>query len=397
MQFLNETSRATTSPTTTSSWCRAGGTWRCDSTTTSTCPPATGPVRRYRLVVADIDDVGEQRSPVIRRTSRSRSLHRGLCMGRAAAPGVDTPRAAPSTAERDRAVAQAVAAWRSSSRTAVRRAHPQQTAGGPVSQVHQVMSANPLTLPRVDPATGWNTPVRPLAPVVGATAGVLTKTLALRSTLYAPPPSTTADGSAARENRQRAKQGPPSLLDGGAELVVDTAHRRRTRMVQALQQSTRTLRGRQRGPLDSIRELRSTRTGRRRSRRDVHHPDDDRRRPAAVLRGAGVRRGRPRPRQARLGRRRRAPPARRGAGAGRRRRNGDDRLVVRGHLRVAGRPARRRRRPRVQGELRHGVSPRRGSRTATDVAFDRPARRCSRRASPRRGCTSTRRVPASRT
>ena len=62
-------------------------------------------------------------------------------------------------------------------------------------------------------------------------------------------------------------------------------------------------------------------------------------------------------RQARLGRRRRAPPARRGAGARGGRGERDDRLVVRGHLRVAGRRAPRRRRPALQGELRHGLAP----------------------------------------
>ena len=48
-------------------------------------------------------------------------------------------------------------------------------------------------------------------------------------------------------------------------------------------------------------------------------------------------------RQARLGRRRRPAPARRRAGAGRRRVRGDDRFLVRRHLRVARRPAARRR------------------------------------------------------
>ena len=98
--------------------------------------------------------------------------------------------------------------------------------------------------------------------------------------------------------------------------------------------------------------------------------------------------------RARLGRRRRAPPARRRARAGRRRVERDDRLLVRRHLRVAGRRAPRRRRPAVQGELRHGLGP--GGAAAHAGATRRstgPARSCSRRASPPRGCTSTRQRP----
>ncbi len=57
----------------------------------------------------------------------------------------------------------------------------------------------------------------------------------------------------------------------------------------------------------------------------------------------------------RMGRRRRAPSPRRRAGTGRRSVERDDRIVVRGHLRVAGRPDARPRGPAVQGELRHGV------------------------------------------
>ena len=76
---------------------------------------------------------------------------------------------------------------------------------------------------------------------------------------------------------------------------------------------------------------------------------------SAVLECAGRR---PRARQARLGRRRSAAPARRRARARGRRLVGDDRLLVRRHPRVAGRPAARRRRPRLQGVLRHGLGPR---------------------------------------
>src|SRR5207302_10019903 len=96
------------------------------------------------------------------------------------------------------------------------------------------------------------------------------------------------------------------------------------------------------------------RQGRRGPRRDVHHPDDDRGGPAAVLRGARVRGGGPAPRRLGVGRRRGPAPQGRGAGAGRRRLERDDRVVVRrdvrvpgGHVPVAGGAA-------VQGELRDG-------------------------------------------
>ena len=190
-------------------------------------------------------------------------------------------------------------------------------------------------------------------------------------------------------------------------LVVDTAHGHQDKMLDALKAVSlarpraaagRRQRGlRRRHPRPDQRG-RAHRQGRRRPRRHVHHPDDDRRRPAAVLRGARVRRGGKATRHARVGRRRRAPPARRRAGAGRRRVQRDDRLVVRRHLRVARRPDARPRGPAVQGELRHGVhaggAPPGPRATARSTG---PARRCSRRASRRRGCTSTRRAAASRT
>ena len=77
--------------------------------------------------------------------------------------------------------------------------------------------------------------------------------------------------------------------------------------------------------------------GRRRPRRHVHDPHDDRGRAAAVLRGARDGRGGARARRARVGRRRSALPARRRARARRGRGIRDDRLVVRGHHRGAGR------------------------------------------------------------
>ncbi|CAK7282449.1 hypothetical protein SGPA1_20415 [Streptomyces misionensis JCM 4497] len=90
----------------------------------------------------------------------------------------------------------------------------------------------------------------------------------------------------------------------------------------------------------------------------MHHPDDDRRGPPAVLRGAGVRRRGAQVRQARVGRRRRPAPARRGHGPGRRCLQRDGGLLVRRYLRVPGRPAARRERPPLQGVVRHGLGAR---------------------------------------
>ena len=126
----------------------------------------------------------------------------------------------------------------------------------------------------------------------------------------------------------RAKAG--ELLEAGVDcLVVDTAHGHQDRMIEALRGRARVVaagadRGRQRrlrrrDPRPD-RGRRRHRQGRCRARGDVHHPDDDRRRASAVLRGPRVRGRGAGARQARLGRRRRAPPARRRARAGRRRR-----------------------------------------------------------------------------
>ena len=114
-----------------------------------------------------------------------------------------------------------------------------------------------------------------------------------------------------------------ALLDAGVDvLVVDTAHGHQEKMLDALRAvrsvvATATRRSRW------SRATSSRRTGVRDLAeagadivkvgvgpgRDVHHADDDRRRAPAVLRGARVRRGRPRPRRAGLGGRRRPAPA----------------------------------------------------------------------------------------
>ena len=174
-----------------------------------------------------------------------------------------------------------------------------------------------------------------------------------------------------------------SLVEAGVDLlVIDTAHGHQVKMLDAIKSVVvarpRAAAGRgQRGvggghPRPDQRG-RVDRQGRRRARRDVHHPDDDRRRPAAVLRGCRMCLGGKATRWPRVGRRRCPASARRGAGAGRRGVQRDDRLVVRRHLRVARRPDARPRRPAVQGELRHGVQagggrPHRGATAAFDRA-----------------------------
>ena len=145
------------------------------------------------------------------------------------------------------------------------------------------------------------------------------------------------------------------------------------------------------GVADLVAAGRGHRQGRGRARRDVHHPDDDRGRAAAVLRGARVRRRGGGAGRARLGRRRCAAPARRRAGAGGGRVVRDDRVLVRRDLRVAWRHVPR---SRAGGCTRRASAWRRRARCGcvrrrTPRTSGR-ARSCSRRGSPRRGCTWTR-------
>jgi IMP dehydrogenase len=112
------------------------------------------------------------------------------------------------------------------------------------TQLHQVMSANPLTLPdSLDPRAAYDRldeARRRVAPVVdadGRLAGVMTRTSALRSTLYTP--ATDDEGrlrvaAAVGVNGDVAAKA-AALLDAGADvLVVDTAHGHQERMVEAL-------------------------------------------------------------------------------------------------------------------------------------------------------------------
>ncbi len=112
------------------------------------------------------------------------------------------------------------------------------------TQVHQVMSANPLTLPdTVDPRAAYerlDEARRRVAPVVdpdGRLVGVLTKTLALRSTLYTPAVDDSGQlriAAAIGVNGDVTTRA-ADLLEAGADcLVVDTAHGHQTRMLEAL-------------------------------------------------------------------------------------------------------------------------------------------------------------------
>ncbi len=113
------------------------------------------------------------------------------------------------------------------------------------TQVHEVMSANPLTLrDTLDPRAAYDrldSSRRRVAPVVdadGRLVGVLTKTLALRSTLY--DPAVDAQGrlrvAAALGVNGDVKAKAADLLEAGADcLVMDTAHGHQHRMVEALE------------------------------------------------------------------------------------------------------------------------------------------------------------------
>ncbi len=113
------------------------------------------------------------------------------------------------------------------------------------TQVHQVMSAQPLSLPdTLDPRQAFDRlegARRRVAPVVdpqGRLVGVLTRTAALRSTLYDP----ALDGAgrlrvaAAVGVNGDVKAKAAELLEVGVDcLVVDTAHGHQDRMLEALE------------------------------------------------------------------------------------------------------------------------------------------------------------------
>ena len=244
------------------------------------------------------------------------------------------------------------------------------------TQLRDVMSTELLTLPAgTDPQRAFtllHDGRHRLAPVVdtdGRCVGILTRTGALRATLYDPAVDAGGRlriGAALGINGDVAAKA-KLLLDAGVDvLVVDTAHGHQEKMISAL----RAVRGvspdvpvaagnvvTAAGVADLVAagaDIVKVGVG---PGRDVHHPDDDRGRPAAVQRGPGVRGAGPAAGRARLGRRRHPPPPGRGARAGRRRVQRDDRILVRRHLRVPGRRVPRPGRPPVQGELRHGLGP----------------------------------------
>jgi IMP dehydrogenase len=112
------------------------------------------------------------------------------------------------------------------------------------TQVHQVMSAEPVTLPdSVDPREAFELLERArrrVAPVVdaeGRLRGVLTRTAALRSTLYTPAVDDRGRlriAAAVGVNGDVAAKA-ADLLDAGVDcLVVDTAHGHQERMIEAL-------------------------------------------------------------------------------------------------------------------------------------------------------------------
>ena len=194
------------------------------------------------------------------------------------------------------------------------------------TQLRHVMSTELLTLPAgTDPQRAFtllHDGRHRLAPVVdtdGRCVGILTRTGALRATLYDPAIDAGGRlriGAALGINGDVAAKA-KLLLDAGVDvLVVDTAHGHQDKMISALRavrggQPGRAGRGRERGHRGGRRRPgrggRGHREGRGRAGRDVHHPDDDRGRPAAVQRGPGVRGAGPAAGRARLGRRRHPP------------------------------------------------------------------------------------------
>jgi GMP reductase len=112
------------------------------------------------------------------------------------------------------------------------------------AQLHQVMSRNPVTLPEsLDPVKAFeqlDAERRKLAPVVdadGRLVGILTRTGALRSTIYRPAVDATGRlrVAAAMGVNADAKSRAADLLDAGVDLLVlDTAHGHQQRMIDAL-------------------------------------------------------------------------------------------------------------------------------------------------------------------
>ncbi|MCW2597410.1 MAG: dehydrogenase family protein [Jatrophihabitans sp.] len=113
------------------------------------------------------------------------------------------------------------------------------------AQLHQVMTPSPLTLHEgIDPARAFDeldANRRKLAPVVdadGRLVGILTRTGALRSTIYRPAldPNGRLRVAAAMGVNGDVKARAADLLDAGIDLLVlDTAHGHQQRMIEALE------------------------------------------------------------------------------------------------------------------------------------------------------------------
>jgi len=244
------------------------------------------------------------------------------------------------------------------------------------TQLREVMSTELQTVPaEADPRAGFDLLARSrrrLAPVVdaeGRLVGVLTRQGALRATLYRPAVDNQGRlriGAAIGINGDVVSKAAALFAAGVDVLVVDTAHGHQERMLRAL----RAVRA-----LDPPVPVAAGNVVTAEGVRDLVEAGADivkvgvgpgamcttrmmtgvgRPQFSAVLDCAA--RG-PAARSARLGGRWGAVPPGRRVGTGRRRRQRDDRHLVRGHLRVAGRPLHRRRRPTLQGELRHGLGP----------------------------------------
>ena len=298
--------------------------------TTSTWPPRDGTGTTIPLVVANMTAVAGRRmaETVARRGGLSGDPAGHPDRRRRATSSrwvkqrhlvFDTPitlEPAPDRRRRARAAAQAVApgGGRRRGRPAGRRASPRRTArastGSPRSS--DVMSADLLTLPDTMRAprgvrragrrrvAGWP---RSSTPTAGSSAcSPAPARCARRSTQPGRRRVRTAAGRR-RDRRQRRRGGQGRAAARGRRRLPRRRHRARPPGADDRGARARSARvdprcpgrGRQRGlrrgrPRPGRRRRRH-RQGRRRPRRDVHDPDDDRGRPAAVLRGARVRGG----------------------------------------------------------------------------------------------------------
>ena len=186
------------------------------------------------------------------------------------------------------------------------------------TRLADVLDPSPLTLPLDTPprevfeALGGRAASRSALDADGRLAGLLTALGALRAGIYAPALDAAGrlrTAAAVGINGDVAVKA-KALLDAGVDvLVVDTAHGHQDKMLDALRAVRSVVDdGRAGVPVAAgnvvtadgrarpRRGGRRHRQGRRRAGRDVHHPDDDRRRAPAVLRGARVRGGRARAR-----------------------------------------------------------------------------------------------------